>query len=236
MKNVMKKQQRQQQDSGFFSGSLAAVFLIGVNIAAYLFFQFSENGPGLVTRFILYPGNILQGHYWTLLTSGFLHLNWTHLGLNMLGIFIFGRVVERRLGFRTTLFIYVGALFISMLASLVIYAAVLQKNVAVLGASGAVMGLISAAMLIAPFSVTWEMLLPIPTMVKGWMFFYADIKGFLGGEQDGVSHLAHLCGFLSVMILVYFLSTDDRKKFTAGLVINVLSLAAAVWVKQRYFL
>jgi len=139
------------------------------------------------------------------------------------------------MGTAKTLFIYFGALVISMLFSLVIYIALMHKNVAVIGASGAVMGLMSTAMLIAPFSITWEMLLPIPTMVKGWMFFYADLKGFLGGETDGTSHLAHLCGFLSVMIMVYFLSREDRTKLTAGLIVNIMSLAAVMWVKYRFF-
>ncbi len=233
MKPTEDRKQR-QTSSGFWSGSLAAVFLIVLNTAVYVFFQFSHRGAEWVQYFILYPGNIAQGHYWCLVTSGFLHLSWEHLALNMLGVFIFGRIVQRRLGVSTVLFIYFGALFISMLCSLVVYTVVLQKNVAVVGASGAVMGLMAAAMLIAPFSITWEMLLPIPTMVKGWMFFYADVRGFLGGEQDGVSHLAHLCGFFSVMVLVYFLSWQDRQRMTAGLVVNLVSLAAVLWVRYRF--
>jgi membrane associated rhomboid family serine protease len=123
-----------------------------------------------------------------------------------------------------------------MIFSLVIYIGILHKNVAIIGASGAVMGLMSTAMLIAPFSITWEMLFPIPTMIKGWMFFYADFKGFLGGEADGISHLAHLCGFLSIMIMVYFLSNEDRTKLTGGLVVNLISLGVATWIRQKYFI
>ena len=41
------------------------------------------------------------------------------------------------------------------------------------------MGLVSAAMLLDPFAMTYEMIVPLPVMVKGWMFLYADIGGFL---------------------------------------------------------
>lgn len=231
----MKKQKRQQRDSGFWSYSKVAVFLIAANVVMHVFSHYTIPGRAFFEEMILYSGNVLKGNYWCFLSSGFLHSNWMHLGLNMLAILIFGHIVEKRMGSRTTLFIYFGAMFLSMLFSLVIYVVFLQKNVAIIGASGAVMGLMATAMLIAPFSITWEMLFPIPTMIKGWLFFYADLKGFLGGETDGVSHLAHLCGFLSVMVLVYFLSQEDRQKLTAGFVINLFSLAVAAWVKVKFF-
>jgi len=232
----MKKSKRQQQDSGFLSYSSAAIFLILVNVGMYVFTHYTAEGRVFFDRMIFFSGNLLMGNYWCILVSGFLHSSWQHLLFNMLGILIFGSIVQKRMGFRKTMFIYFGALFLSMMFSLIIYIGFLHKNVAIIGASGAVMGLMSTAMLIAPFSITWEMLVPIPTMIKGWMFFYADFKGFLGGEGDGVSHLAHLCGFLSVMILVYFLSHEDRTKLTGGLVINLISLAVAAWVRQRYFI
>ena len=230
-----KEHKRQQQNTGILSHSGAAVFLICLNLAVYVFTHYTQEGAAFFDEMIFYSGNIIRGNYWSIAVSGFLHSGWTHLGWNMLAVFIFGRIVQRRMGFWTTLFIYFGALILSMIFSLVIYVGILHKNAAIIGASGAVMGLMSTAMLVAPFSITWEMLLPIPTMVKGWMFFYADLRGFLGGEADGVSHLAHLCGFASVMILVYFLSTEDRKRLTAGLLVNLISLAVVFWVKIRFF-
>lgn len=231
----MKKEQR-QPESGLLFHSSAAFFLILVNIAVYLFSHYTVQGNAFAEQMVFYSGNLLSGNFWCIFVSGFLHSSWQHLAFNMLGVFIFGSIVQQKMGFKSTMFVYFGAMFISMLASMVIYIGLVHKNVAIIGASGAVMGLMATAMLTAPFSITWEMLLPIPTMVKGWMFFYADLKGFLGGEADGVSHLAHLCGFLSVMILVYFVSSEDRKKLTAGFIINVISLAAAAWVRQKYFI
>jgi len=97
------------------------------------------------------------------------------------------------------------------------------------------MGLLSAAMLLDPFSITYEMIIPVPVMVKGWMFLFADIKGFLGGESDGTSHLAHLCGFISIAALVYFLSDKDKKMINTGLVINILSFMAFLFLRSWMF-
>ena len=49
---------------------------------------------------VLYPGNLLKGNIICLLSSGFIHFEWSHFLLNMLGIFIFANVVERHLGAR----------------------------------------------------------------------------------------------------------------------------------------
>ena len=232
----MKKEKRQQRDSGFFSCAHAAFLLIFLNTGMFVFSHFTPAGRQFFQQMILHAGGLAQGRYLSLLAAGFLHADWVHLAMNMLGIFIFGRIVQERMGFKTTLFVYFGSLMISMVCFLVIYLAVFQKNVGIIGASGAVMGLMAAAMLLAPFSITWEMLFPIPTMVKGWMFFYADLKGLMGGESDGVSHLAHLCGFLSILVLLYFLSQQDQKKLTAGFVINLVSLAVVFWVRMKFFI
>ena len=174
---------------------------------------------------MLYPANLFDGKYICLITSGFIHHDWSHLLLNMLGVFVFGRIVERHLGIGKTYLIYFGALFISMLFSIIVYVFVMHTNVAIIGASGAVMGLVAAAMLLDPFCITYEMIFPIPVMVKGWMFFYMDVKGLLSGQVGGVSHLAHLFGFLSIAFLVYFLSDEEQQKMRTGLLINIASFA-----------
>ncbi|MFP4472629.1 MAG: rhomboid family intramembrane serine protease [Candidatus Omnitrophota bacterium] len=227
---------KQKPEPGhWLAASRAAVLLCVINIAVFIW-MLTPAGRQYFTELIVYPGNLIKGNYWCLLTGGFVHSSLSHLFFNMLGLLAFGHVVERHLGFWKTVFIYLGALLISMLFSTVVYALILHKNVAIMGASGAVMGLMGAAVLLAPFSVTWEMIVPIPTMFKGWLFLYADLQGFLGGERDGISHLAHLIGFASIVILVYFLTDEDKQRLFAGLVINLVSLALFVWIWQKYFI
>ena len=117
--------------------------------------------------------------------------------------------------------------------SLGVYTYVLEQNVMIVGASGAIMGLLSAAMLLAPFEISYELLLPIPVMFKAWIFFYADIKGFLGGESDGISHLAHLVGFFSITVVTYFLDIKDKKAIMNGLVVNVCTFLVLAYAYMR---
>ncbi len=215
--------------------SKSALLLILLNVGAFYGIQKTALSEDVLNFFVLYPGNLLQGKVWTLITSGFIHHDTMHLFLNMLGVFIFARIVERKFGFGRTLFIYFGALALSMLFSTVVYMAVFHRNVAIIGASGAVMGLVAAAMLLEPFTITFEMIIPLPVMAKGWLFLYADLQGLLGGEADRVSHLSHLFGFLSVAVLVYFFSHEEKKALTTGLVINIISFVAFLYLKNNFW-
>jgi len=220
---------------GFFVRFLletkAGLIIIALNFFAFWYLNFSGL-PQIDSQWIiLYPQNLARGFVWTIFTSGFLHQNWSHLLFNMLGVLVFSRIVERQLGFAKTWYLYLGTLALSMVFATIGYI-FLERNVALIGASGAVMGLISAAMLLEPFCITFEMILPLPTMVKGWLFFYADLRGFMSNINDGVSHLAHLCGFASIAILIYFMSKKDRAKITAGLIVNILSLVGVIFLRR----
>ncbi|MBF0215951.1 MAG: rhomboid family intramembrane serine protease [Candidatus Omnitrophica bacterium] len=212
---------------------LATFLIILANIAVFVYFGEYSKFKGAVDAYVLTPANLFKEHrIYTIITSGFIHKDVKHLFFNCLGIFIFGGIVERRFGFFKTIFIYIGALVLSMAISMFIYLYYLHKGVALIGASGAVMGMISAAMLSEPFLITYETLLPIPVMIKGWMFIYADVLGFLGGEKDGISHLAHMIGFLSIGVIIYFLDKKDRRVFLHGLIINLASFGLFLYFRK----
>ena len=86
------------------------------------------------------------------------------------------------------------------------------------------MGIIAAAILLDPFYLTWELILPLPIMVVGWLTIAADILGILNPVEDGIGHFAHLGGFLSIVLLLYLFGAADRKKIRKGFVVNVVSL------------
>ncbi|MCD4781937.1 MAG: rhomboid family intramembrane serine protease [Candidatus Omnitrophica bacterium] len=216
----------------FIFRSQSAFWIVSLNIIVFSLIRYQGLAKETVYPWVLYPGNLLSGKMWCLLSSGFIHFELSHLLVNMLGVFIFANVVEKHLGALQTIFVYLTSLIISMLFATVIYTFVLQKNTAIIGASGAVMGLLAAAMLLDPFRITYEMIIPLPVMVKGWMFIYADVEGFLAKEVDGVSHLAHLCGFLSIAVIVYILTSESRKIMRTGLIINVLSFVVFLLIRD----
>ena len=85
-----------------------------------------------------------EGEYWRLITSGFLHEEIWHVGMNMLALFWLGRMIEPALGHARFLGIYFVSLLTGSLGVLI-----LDPNVPTLGASGAVYGLLGAAIVMA---------------------------------------------------------------------------------------
>ena len=177
---------------------------------------------------INFPSNIFSVNIYTIITSGFLHASPVHLWGNMIALFIFGRVVERRLGFLKTGLVYFGALILSNVFFSLIHVFMIGDNVPGLGASGAIMGLIATAILLDPFYITHELFpFSMPVMVIGWLVIWADISGILNPVDDGIGHFAHLGGFLSIALLNFLLGVEDRKRLLKGLAINLISLV--VW-------
>ncbi len=203
------------------------ISIIIVNILLFVISFFFLNDTTL-TSFINFPADLLSSRFYTLVTAGFLHASWSHLLGNMLGIFIFGRVVERKLGFFKTLVVYLGALIISSLFTSCIHLYIIGDNIGGLGASGALMGLISTAILLNPFYLTYELIVPLPIMVSGWLAISADIAGILNPAEDGIGHFAHIGGFISIGLLMFLIGIDERSKLKKGLIIHFISLILAV--------
>ena len=206
----------------FFEAKVTAGLII-VNISIFIATLFI--GENFVMAFASYPQDMLSLRAYTLITSGFLHSGLAHLFGNMLALLIFGRVVERKLGSGRMALVYFGALLISGIFSSLIDLFITGSRIPGVGASGAIMGLIAAAILLNPFYITYELIFPLPIMLVGWLTIYADITGIINPTDDGIGHFAHLGGFLSVALLVFILHQEDRASMKKGLIINLVSLA-----------
>ncbi|ECP6317140.1 rhomboid family intramembrane serine protease [Campylobacter jejuni] len=114
---------------------MLTIFLIFLNILCYFLISYDYyNILGLNILFF-------NGAYWQLLSSMFLHGNLTHLILNMIVLFQFGRILETYLGALRFIFIYfVGGLLCSLLSVFYVYFdfKYFGENINVIGASGAI--------------------------------------------------------------------------------------------------
>jgi membrane associated rhomboid family serine protease len=131
-------------------GWAATQALIAINVLIFLTegtsaYTFSSNPVGVLSwplahGFLAAPfvGPIHQ--YYRLLTSGFLHWDILHVGSNMLVLYFVGRMLEPAIGRVRFVSIYFVGLFAGSLGALVA-----DPNVATVGASGAVFGLLGAA-------------------------------------------------------------------------------------------
>jgi membrane associated rhomboid family serine protease len=126
--------------------------LIGVNVLVALGSLLSgasaTGGGGIGSSSLLVDGSVSrfaidQGEYWRLLTSGFLHTGMIHLLFNMFALYILGGMLEPAIGRLRFAIVY----FVSLLAGS-FGALLLEPNALTAGASGAVFGLMGAAVVV----------------------------------------------------------------------------------------
>ncbi|MGV8141360.1 MAG: rhomboid family intramembrane serine protease [Candidatus Woesearchaeota archaeon] len=215
----------------FMFQAKATIILIIINIVVYFSMMFFNEE--VFTLFLNYPSDFLSIRIFTIITSGFMHADLSHLFFNMIALFIFGRVVEKNLGINKFLATYFGALVLSNIISSGIHLFILDQNIPGLGASGAIYGLMAAAMLTSPFYLTYELIVPLPITVVGWLTISADISGIITSANDGIGHFAHLAGFISVCIILYLME-DNKENLRKGILINIgtliIGLIAYLWM------
>lgn len=186
----------------------------------------------------------------SVLTSAFLHGSASHLFNNMLYLFIFGSMVESKIGSSRFLI----AFFLCEIASTIIFVVLLKikwpasslmsilKNVHSLGASGAVSGvmglfavrcLFARLMLCRPFFSLPVLSIPIGvhgTLLAG-TFFASDVFGSLTmfEAEDNINYWAHLGGYLGGFVLGYCLKLHrDASKEARRAKFEILALKKAI--------
>ena len=151
-------------------------------------------------------------------TSMFLHGGWMHLLGNMWFLWIFGNNIEDSMGRVRFLVFY---LLCGVAAALTQVAINPASGVPMVGASGAISGVMGAYLILYPRVRVWTLVpiiflvsirLPAWTMLLYWMAlqFLGGLGGMLGGAEGGVAFWAHIGGFVAGVVLVKpFARTED---------------------------
>ena len=148
--------------------------------------------------------NILAGEKIRVLTSGFLHVDWAHLGFNMYALYLFGGIVSNILGTPFFLIIYVGSLVAGSLYSLKYHKN--EPYYSAVGASGAVSGIIYASILLYPEMELYLLFIPIP--IPGYIFGIGYLLYSIYGmkkQLGNIGHSAHLGGAIGGFLLTLIL-------------------------------
>ncbi|MFA5537793.1 MAG: rhomboid family intramembrane serine protease [Gemmobacter sp.] len=155
------------------------------------------------------PGRITSGQDWhTVLTSMFVHAGWLHLAGNMLFLWIFGDNMEEAFGHRGFLAFYLAC---GAVAAALQVAAEPGSPVPMVGASGAIAGVLGGYLLLYPRArvdvliiiVIFFRILPVPAWIMLGLWFLFQIGGGLAvsPEEGGVAYWAHAGGFVAGMAL-----------------------------------
>jgi membrane associated rhomboid family serine protease len=219
----------EQEPRGFSLSSprSVTVALILVNVALFLlnflfFPQKSENADWLTRTLSITNLTVMRPWlWWQFLTYGFVHANVSHIFYNMLGFFFLGRSVEEFYGSKEYLRFYLISIVVCSViwaACLMIFdpAAVFQSpkiTQGLLGASGAISGVVMLFILNNPRATL--IMFPIPIPIKAWVVGVLMILGNIGlglGQSKESVQIAwgvHLTGI--AFAYLYF-----RKKWNFG--------------------
>lgn len=146
-------------------------------------------------------------HFYQYITYMFLHGGFGHLFFNMFALWMFGRTLEYELGSRRFIIYYlvcgVGAALIQMLVAWLTG----ELDIVLIGASGAVMGVLLAFGVMHPNEVLIMFPIPVPVKAKWFVIGYAALELFYGatGRAADIAHFAHVGGMLwGYLLLLYW--------------------------------
>jgi len=150
-------------------------------------------------------GAILRGEKVRMFSSAFLHVDYLHLILNMYVLYIFAPIIIVSLGIMKFLILYFGSLIAGNVLTLSYHKKELYYTA--VGASGAVAGIIYAAILLDPNMplVMFPLPIPIPGYIFGIGYLVYSIYG-MKNKVGNIGHAAHLGGSIggyALMLLVY---------------------------------
>jgi membrane associated rhomboid family serine protease len=147
----------------------------------------------------------------TVLTSMFMHGGWLHLGLNMLFLWIFGDNVEEEMGHFRYLVFYVACGVAAAMAQALVSPG---STVPMVGASGAISGVLGAYALLHPHATVRVLIVlglfvtiaHVPAVFVLGLWFLTQIGSAVlsAANQPGVAFWAHIGGFVAGMALVPF--------------------------------
>ena len=168
--------------------------------------------PALLTGDARLEAGLARMPVWaTVLTSMFLHGSWLHLGGNMLYLWIFGDNVEDAFGHLRFAIFYVVCGVAAVTAQVLPEP---QSQVPMVGASGAISGVLGAYLLLYPrarvlvaIPLGWYLdVRHLPALLVLILWFVIQLVSSLPGDgQVGIAFRAHIGGFVAGLVLAPFL-------------------------------
>ena len=198
-----------------------AILLIILNI------YFSYKGFNDISFFNKYkfnPSYIKRGERIRYLSSGFLHVDTTHLIVNMFTFYFFADSVIYRVGEMNFLIIYFASLIFGNILTYKINQNKLNYNA--VGASGAVMGIVYASILLNPSMTLFFFIIPMPGYLFGIGYLFYSIYS-MKQRNDNIGHEAHLGGAIAGFFATLLISPI--------LLINNMFTVAVLLIPIVYF-
>ena len=170
-------------------------------IVTILFSLYGFKSAEIMNKYMLHPWSFVhERHWYQIITSGFLHGDWSHLIFNMLTFYFFALQLESIAGTAKFAIIYFGSMALANVSSII-----KNKNnedYRSLGASGAIAGVLFSFILFEPGAKISMMFFPIgiPAPIFG-IIYLAYCVWASKKANDYINHEAHFWGALAGVIL-----------------------------------
>ena len=164
------------------------------------------------------------GQSYRIVSSAFLHVDMAHLGFNMFALYLFGGQALAGLGFLNFLILYFSCLITGNLFALYFHRD--NHYYSAVGASGAIMGILYATILMYPEMKLALFIFPVP--LPGYVFGIGYLVYTLFGmkkQQDNIGHTAHFGGAIGGILTTLILAPSViESSFTTLVLLVVVSV------------
>lgn len=192
-------------------GNLSLVTIVIIAANAIISFK-GFNDYGFFERYKFNVGAVRRGEQIRMFSSGFLHVDMTHLFVNMFTLYFFADIVVMELGNFNFIVVYVVSLLLGNLLSLYFHKD--EFHYSAVGASGAVTGILYAAILLHPSMKLYMMFIPIP--IPAYVFGIGYLMYSIYGMKKQIGNIGHdahfggaIGGFVVTLILMPSLFQTD---------------------------
>ncbi|MBW4361820.1 rhomboid family intramembrane serine protease [Flavobacterium taihuense] len=201
--------------------------LIGIIVANVLISYKGFNDLSFFRKYEFHVGSIRAGDQIRMVSSGFLHVDMTHLIFNMLTLYFFAPVVFGFLGSFSFVMVYFGSLLFGSLLTMLFHKD--DYNYRAVGASGAVTGVLYSAILLQPdMMLGLFFIIPIPAYLFGIVYLLYSIYG-MRAKNDNIGHTAHFGGAMGGYLITLLRNPEliqEHTLMTVLLAIPIIILFA----------
>jgi membrane associated rhomboid family serine protease len=209
--------------------------IVATNVGIYLLqlaggASINANSGWIFQHGALYGPLVAEGEWWRLLTAAFLHYGPIHLGMNMLAVWWIGRPLEDALGPARYLLLYLVSGLAGSAGALIA-----NPTAVTVGASGAIFGILGAAIVLERQRTYVLGGSAITLLVLNLAFTFAVPGVSIGGHLGGLAG-----GALAILAMSHFgrrsavYSRQDLSSYVGLIAIGLVSIAIAYWKVRGY--
>ena len=201
--------------------------LIAINVLLYLIPILLDKYEYIINAFCVYGPSIRAGEYYRLITGIFLHGSLIHLFFNAYALYVIGSQIENYFGRIKYLIIY---LFSGLMGA--IFSMIFGGNIASIGASGAIFGLMGALLY---FGYHYRVYLG--NVLKTQLIPLIIFNLFLGFILNGVDNFAHIGGLIGGVLIAKAIGVKDKSTtfdIVNGWILTIIFTAVILYIAFIY--